>query len=89
MVTARAIYSIHAADQDIPRAWAMYFGGSGSESGKAVASDAAGNAYIVAAIGSRDSPGGTDGAQTELAGAFNSACACGLTPQSRSSCSSL
>jgi hypothetical protein len=57
MVTARAIYSIHAADEDIPRAWAMYFGGSGPEGGKAVASDAAGNAYILTTIGSRDAPG--------------------------------
>jgi hypothetical protein len=50
--TADATYTFQAGDDDVPRAWAMYFGGSGSESARAIATDAAGNSYVVGSTSS-------------------------------------
>jgi hypothetical protein len=50
MVAADATSGPYAADDEPPRAWAMYFGDSDRESGEAIASDAAGRRYVIGSV---------------------------------------
>ena len=45
LVASQATFGLHAANEEIPRAWAMYFGGGAPS---AISSDASGNTYILA-----------------------------------------
>jgi hypothetical protein len=56
MVAGEATYGLYAANDDPPRAWAMYFGGSGWDAAGAIATSASGDSFVIRASSS-DAPG--------------------------------